>query len=110
VLAACITKTEENHTRTSRSIGCDDFAEVKVECEDHALLGDGFAKDIAVWQSLESLLSQMGHVVPRVTEPPRDSLRDSHIGQESHAADSLREVDLFLRQPRRVLQGLLNVF
>ena len=67
-----------------------------------------FVNDLEIWEPLQTFIAEMNGVVTILLQPANDPLVHTHIREKSHRL--LRCVDLFLSQPGRIFDCLLNIF
>jgi hypothetical protein len=104
-----VAQPEQNNTSFPSFSQGKDLAKIEVESHNDPRLSDGFRKDLAVRQSLETLLTQVRCIMPLRSKPANHAHIHSHIGKDAHELVLLK-MHLFLSQPGCIFNRLLNVF
>lgn len=84
------------------------LAEVKVKGQDNASLSQRLVKDLTVRHVLQTFVAEMLRIMTLGFEPFRHAASDTHIGEKAHQT-SLRGLNLFLSEPCRIFNRLLDI-
>ena len=63
-----------------------DFAKVKIESQNHAVLRHCLGKNFAVGRAVQSFIPEVLRIVRLLAKPLRYSHVHSHVGEESHTS------------------------
>ena len=86
---------------------CGNLSEVEIRRQYNAVFRQSLLENLAVRHPVQAFVAEMNGIVALAPEPIRNADVNVHVHQDAY--DRLRILHALLGQPRRVLDGLLDV-
>ena len=83
VVGSGIVESKENYAWWLGAGESQDLTEIQVEREYDPSFGRGFEKDVAVGQPVQTFISKVPDIMPRMPQPLGDTRGNTHVSQES---------------------------